>query len=260
MTQLLDSTLTTLNPGDALTVNLGADVGVPATVLGTSGGGIAVDVLGSTVVFTDVTLNVGDTVIITTEPVTVCFLAGTLVATPTGPRPIETLQAGDLVLTHDGHSAPVVWLGRQTVSTTFADPLSVAPIRIAAGALGEGLPQRDLYVSTDHALLLDGVLVQAGSLVNGSTIARQTALPERFTYYHVELADHALLLAEGVAAETFIDNASRRSFDNWAEHPGDSTLTELPFPRAKSYRQLSSTLRARLAERAAALAPPAQAA
>jgi hypothetical protein len=189
-------------------------------------------------------------------PFTVCFLAGTMIATPAGEIPVETLAVGDLVVTADGRTAPVRWVGVQTVATRFADPLRSFPIRITAGALGEGLPARDLFVSPDHALFLDSVLVQAGALVNGTTIVRETAMPERFTYFHVELEDHALILAEGVPAETFVDNVTRRRFDNFADYEaryGDTgaTIAEIAAPRIKSARQLPQALRERLAAQAA---------
>jgi Hint domain len=185
---------------------------------------------------------------------TICFYPGTSIATPTGERPVETLAIGDLVLTREGRTMPVRWMGRQTVSTVFADKLRVLPIRITAGALGPNMPVRDLLVSPDHALLVDGILVQAGALVNGSTIRREHAVPERFTYWHVELADHSLILAEGVPAETFVDNVDRLAFDNWTEHEalyGDlPAIPELSLPRAKAARQVPMAVRARLAERA----------
>jgi hypothetical protein len=187
-------------------------------------------------------------------------MPGTLVATPSGERAVETLRAGDLVLTAEGDAKPVRWLGRQTVSTRFADPLRVLPVRIVAGALGEGLPRRDLLVSPDHALLVDGGLAQAGALVNGTTVRREAAgaVPEVFTYWHVELADHSLVLAEGVPAETFVDNVARLAFDNWAEHGAaadPAPAAEMALPRAKSARQVPAATRRRLAERAAALLP-----
>ncbi len=188
----------------------------------------------------------------------VCFLAGTMIATPAGETAVEALAIGDLVLTADGRAAPVRWVGVQTVVTLFAEPLRTFPVRITAGAFGDDLPARDLLVSPDHALFLDGVLVQAGALVNGTTIIRETEMPERFTYYHVELEDHSLILAEGVPAETFLDTVTRRRFDNFAQYEalyGDTgaTISELPAPRIKSARQLPQALRARLAERATTL-------
>lgn len=189
----------------------------------------------------------------------VCFLAGTTIATPDGGRAIETLRPGALVLTADGTARPVRWLGRQTIAARFADPLRVAPIRIRRGALGDNLPARDLLVSPDHALLVDGVLVQAGALVNFVSITREDhEMPERFRYFHIELADHSLILAEGVAAETFIDNVDRLAFDNWDEHAAlddaAAPMREMPHPRAKAHRQVPGALRQRLMARGLALA------
>jgi hypothetical protein len=200
-----------------------------------------------------------------TDAFVACFLAGTRIATPDGEVPVEALAIGDRVLTADGRIAPVKWVGIQTVARLFADPLRTSPVRITADALGTGLPVRDLFVSPDHALFLDGLLVQAGALVNGTTIVRETAMPERFTYFHVELDDHALILAEGVPAETFLDTVTRRRFDNHAEYAalyGDTgpVLAEIPAPRIKSARQLPAALRERLAARAAASGAPADAA
>lgn len=180
----------------------------------------------------------------------VCFLTGTRIATPDGPRAVEELAAGDLVLTAEGTAEPVRWMGRQSVVTLFADPARSYPIRIQAGALGQGLPERDLFLSPDHALLVDGLLVQAAALVNGGSIHRVERPEPRFTYHHVELASHALILAEGVAAETFVDNATRARFDNYAEYlalPPAPPTGELPMPRVKSARQLPAALRQRFA-------------
>jgi len=182
---------------------------------------------------------------------TLCFLGGTMIATPYGEAAVETLQPGDLVLTADGNVVPVRWIGINTVATRFADPKRSMPIHIMPGALGEGLPKRDLKLSPDHALLLDGVLVQAGALVNDLTIHRVGWMPEQFRYYHIEMAAHDLIIAEGVAAETFVDNVSRMAFDNWQEFldicNGEPPTGEMAYPRARSQRQLPPPLRARLA-------------
>jgi hypothetical protein len=193
------------------------------------------------------------TTLVTTE--TICFMAGTMIRTPDGEVAVETLKRGDLVLTSDGLVQPVCWLGRQTGSTRFADPLRVLPIRIKAGALAENVPGRDLLLSPDHAVLVDGALIHAGALVNDTSILRETAVPEIFTYYHVELDDHSLVLAENTPAETFVDNVERLAFDNWAEHealyPEGKSIAELPYPRAKGRRQVPVYVRVLLAERAA---------
>lgn len=185
---------------------------------------------------------------------TYCFMAGTMIRTPDGEAAIETLKHGDLVVTADGAVKPVAWLGRQTISTVFADPLRVTPIRVKAGALGENTPSRDLLVSPDHALLIDGALIQAGALVNDTSIMRETSVPKVFTYYHVELDDHLLILAENAPAETFVDNVERLAFDNWAEYealyPEGKSVEELPYPRAKSRRQVPVYIRVQIAERA----------
>jgi hypothetical protein len=190
-----------------------------------------------------------------------CFVTGTLIRTPAGDVAVESLQQGDAVTVTDGRTAAIRWIGRRTVNTRFADALTAMPIRIKAGALGEAAPSRDLLVSPDHALLVDDVLIHAGALVNDVSIVRETAMPESFTYYHVELADHALILAENLAAETFIDNASRMAFDNWAEHEAlhadAAPIAEMNLPRAKSHRQVPPAIRARLLARGVALYGPA---
>ena len=129
----------------------------------------------------------------------VCFFAGTMIACPDGERAVETLSIGDPVLTSDGRVMPVRWIGRNTVSTKFADPLRVLPIRIRAGALSDHLPVRDLLVSPEHAVLVDDILLQAGALVNGLSIVRESNVAETFVYYHIELAEHALVLGRGNA-------------------------------------------------------------
>lgn len=189
----------------------------------------------------------GDTVSSTTiASSTVCFMAGTRIRTPRGEVPVEELRAGDLVITAGGDAEAVVWVGRQTVSRVFGDPLRILPIRISAGALGQNQPVRDLLISPDHAVKVGDYLVQASCLVNGSTITREAEIPEIFTYYHVECAGHRLVFAEGVLAETFIDNVDRLAFDNWAERPAKhnpSSMTEIALPRVKTMRMLKAATR-----------------
>jgi len=173
------------------------------------------------------------------------FCAGTLIATPFGLTPVEALLQGSLVTTPSG-AKPVLWAGHSHVVPRFADPLRDLPVRIAAGALGGGLPQRDLLLAPGHALLLDGALLPARTLVNGSSIHQETALAERFTYYHLELAGHDLLTAEGVSAESFVDILGQGCFHNQADRDPRPPVEELPFPRACTRRDVPATLRERL--------------
>lgn len=183
---------------------------------------------------------------------TVCFMSGTMIATPDGAAAVETLDVGRLVLTLDGKSAPIRWIGRQTVVRFFAG--RNLPIRIKAHAIADNVPVRDLLVSPAHALLVDGVLAQAAALVNGLSIVQERDVPATFVYYHVELDDHSLILAENVPAETFVDNVERAHFDNWSEHealyPAGKHVMEMELPRAKAYRQVPKSVRERLSARA----------
>lgn len=184
-----------------------------------------------------------------------CFYPGTMLATAEGEVAVEHVTIGMLLKTVSGALKPVRWVGWSEVSTVFADPLRVLPIRIQAGALAEGVPARDLLVSPDHALFMDGVLVQAGALVNGVSIIREENVPVSFRYYHVELETHELLLAEGAPAESFVDNIDRMHFHNWdAREAPSTTVMEMAYPRVKSKRQLPADLRAALAARAEAFA------
>jgi hypothetical protein len=176
-----------------------------------------------------------------------CFAAGTQIATRSGPRAVETLKAGDKVLTADGAETEVVWLGVQPVDVRLAHPARVNPIRITAGALGGGLPERDLLISQDHAIAIDGMLINAGALVNGTTIRQERGkMPDGFAYYHVETQAHELLLAEGVAAESFIDYAGRDGFENGGEAE-PRAIPEMDLPRVSTARLVPDRIRDRLA-------------
>jgi hypothetical protein len=189
-------------------------------------------------------------------PLQVCFMPGTMIATPAGEKAVEDLTIGDMVTTTSGRATEILWIGRQSVAPAFADELRL-PVRIKAGAIAEAVPSRDLLLSPDHALMIDGALIHAGALVNDTSIVREKNVPMLFTYFHIETEDHALILAENTPAETFIDNVSRMRFDNWAEYsalyPEERTMAEMAYPRAKAYRQVPSVLRQVLAARAGEL-------
>jgi hypothetical protein len=174
-------------------------------------GVITVDTTGSTVTFT----NDGSTFF--SDPNAICFAAGTRILTARGEVAVETLAPGDLVATVSGAGAamkPVVFLGRRRVALA-GNPAAaaLAPVRIAAGALAENTPRRDLLVSPDHCLFLDGRLVPARLLVNGGTITVEHCMAE-VSYFHIELEGHDVVLAEGAAAESWLDTGNRDWFEN----------------------------------------------
>jgi len=146
-----------------------------------------------------------------------CFAAGTMIATARGERRVEDLRVGDLVATVSGKGAwlkPVRWIGWRSIDLArHPKPESVAPIMVMPGALGPAVPSRTLRLSPDHALFLDGLLVPAGTLVDGQSIVQEPAIGT-VTYFHVELDSHDLLLAEGAPAESYADHGNRADFTN----------------------------------------------
>src|SRR5262249_786903 len=114
-----------------------------------------------------------------------CYCAGTLISTPRGDVPVEELTIGDEVLTLAGEPRPIKWIGRRSFRRPFM-ARNVSPIRIKTGALGENAPLRDLYVSPDHAMYVDEVLVPAEHLVNGISIVRCPDV-DSVHYFHIEL-------------------------------------------------------------------------
>jgi T5SS/PEP-CTERM-associated repeat protein len=142
-----------------------------------------------------------------------CFAAGTRLATPGGAVAVERLAEGDTVCLAGGGTARVVWLGHRTVACArHPRPQDVLPVRVAAHAFGPGRPHTDLRLSPDHAVFLDGVLIPIRYLLNGASIVQEPA--GEVTYWHVELDHHDVLLAEGLACESYLDTGNRGAFAN----------------------------------------------
>jgi Hint domain len=147
-----------------------------------------------------------------------CFARGTMIRTPRGEVAVETLAIGDDVTTLDGATRPVKWIGRRAFSTRFLSQSSrVAPVLIRANAIADGVPCRDLRVSPEHAIFIDGVLVPAINLVNGQTIVRDLQ-GDVIEYFHIELDDQSIVYADGAPAETYVNHNNRKMFANWPEY------------------------------------------
>jgi Ca2+-binding RTX toxin-like protein len=147
-----------------------------------------------------------------------CVTRGTLIRTPAGEVPVESLSIGDEVITAEGQSRPVKWIGRRSYTQAFVrlHP-KVAPIRITRGALTDGAPALDLLVSSEHAIYVDDVLVPAKLLVNGDTIRAVMDL-ESVEYFHVELETPDVLWTNGARTESYVNHGNRRMFANWTEY------------------------------------------
>ena len=150
----------------------------------------------------------------------VCFAEGTRIVTPNGEDAVENLRAGDMVLAmRDGQAGfePLRWVGFMDVAVPRNATMAAktAPILIKAGAIAPGMPARDLRVSPDHAMEVDGHLIPAKHLVNGSSIIQEIWC-KRVRYFHLELEAHGLLLSEGTWSESYLDDGNRHAFNNAA--------------------------------------------
>jgi hypothetical protein len=153
------------------------------------------------------------TVIATATAIVPCFAAGTRIATPRGAIPVERLREGDTVLTFSGKARPVQWIGRRTLDCNrHIAPERVKPIRIAPHAFGENRPRRALLLSPDHSIFIEDVFIPVKHLVNGTTVTQIDVAT--VTYYHVELPNHDVVLAEGLPTETYLETGGRFAFAN----------------------------------------------
>jgi hypothetical protein len=123
-----------------------------------------------------------------------CFLKGTVIRTVQGDKKIEDLTVGTLLPSVFGGETPIKSIAR----TRFG-----MAVRIARSALGPNVPNKDLYVSSPHALLIDGTLVAAGNLLNGTTITEPLDFDD-FESFNVVLERHNVIYANGAPCETLL--------------------------------------------------------
>jgi hypothetical protein len=168
------------------------------------------------------------------EKVVPCFTPGTRIVTDTGPVSVEDLRTGMLVLTRDGGLRPLRWIGRKDLDTeVLRRQPALVPVRIAAGALGHGTPDRDMLVSPQHRVLLTGaraellfgeheVLVAALHLVGQPGIVR--AEVAAVSYLHLLFDRHEIVLSDGAWTESF--------------QPGDRVLAGMDADQVREITQL----------------------
>lgn len=151
----------------------------------------------------------------------ICFTQGTLFDTASGPRPIEQLRTGDLLLTMDNGLQPIrwIWARHWPLAVLHSQP-ALRPIRVAKGALGAGLPRCDLLLSRHHRLMIRSkiakrmygkseVLAPAKDLTAIKGI-EQAPITGSITYYHILMDRHEILYAEGAPAESLYLGAETR--------------------------------------------------
>ncbi|WP_147124770.1 Hint domain-containing protein [Shimia ponticola] len=154
------------------------------------------------------------------EEIIPCFTPGTMIATPQGERRVEELREGDRVITRDNGIQEIRWVGQRSLEVEeVAENPDLSPILIKAGALGRGLPERDLIVSPQHRVLIandktqlffeeNEVLVAAKHLVGLEGVRRVGTVAT--TYVHFMFDAHEVVLSNGAWTESF--------------QPGDYTL------------------------------------
>jgi hypothetical protein len=184
-------------------------VGGVLTLDQSGGGSVTLDLLGPFTLANFEVNNVAAGADVTFVP---CFAAGTRVLAAAGEVPVEDLCFGDEMVTLNGcRLARLVWLGQKHIDCRrHQSPTDVYPIRVRAGALGGRLPSRDLLLSPDHAVSVGGALIPVRHLIDGSTIVQEPV--DEVTYYHVELATHDVILAEGLPCESYLDTGNRAAF------------------------------------------------
>ncbi|WP_081370046.1 Hint domain-containing protein [Granulibacter bethesdensis] len=146
----------------------------------------------------------------------VCFLGGSMISTPEGEKPVETIYPGNSILALENGqpvARKVIWSGIATahVNQDLPDDQAGYPVRIRKDAISDQVPYKDMLITPDHCLYLEGYFIPARLLVNGRTIFYDRSFTS-YQYYHIETEKHAVITADGVLTETYLDTSNRRQF------------------------------------------------
>lgn len=147
------------------------------------------------------------------EKVVICFTPDTLIATPRGEVRVADLKVGDQVLTRDNGMQAIAWIGQRCLSgAELRRAPHLRPVRVQAGAFGDGMPARDMLLSPNHRLLIQSsraallfaeneVLAPVKHLVGRDGIAR--AAVDAVTYVHIMFERHEVILSDSIWTESF---------------------------------------------------------
>ncbi|WP_162993386.1 Hint domain-containing protein [Asaia bogorensis] len=147
----------------------------------------------------------------------ICFLKGTHILTARGEVRVEELEVGEPVACKvEGEIVfrPIIWIGQRFNRLEPWQPADLAgyPVRIEENAFEPGVPSRDLLVTPEHCFAFDGKMLPIRMLVNGTTIRYDLSM-QSYEYYHIELSEHSIILAENTPAESYIDTGNRHLFN-----------------------------------------------
>ncbi|WP_041247661.1 Hint domain-containing protein [Komagataeibacter medellinensis] len=146
----------------------------------------------------------------------VCFLPDTMIRTPAGDVAVQDINVGDEVVTYTAgqpQARRVVWTGtaRATVRPGLPDDEAGYPVRIVKDAIADGIPYRDMLITAEHSLFLEGGFVPVRMLVNGRSIFYDHSITT-YDYYHIETEQHAVIMADGMLTESYLDTGNRHTF------------------------------------------------
>lgn len=211
-------TITGLSPADTISVASGTISNISDVTSGT----VALTLGDGTVMDIDTAINPSTGEYFTASDFTysdnslTCFLSGSMIQTSNGSIAVEDLTIGSEIvsLNKDIYILRcVTWVGHAHCKVRPYLPLDQAgyPVRILKDAVSDGVPFKDMLITAEHCLFFDGKFVPARMLVNGRSIFYDTSITS-YDYYHIETAEHSVIIADGMLTESYLDTGNRNVF------------------------------------------------
>jgi len=189
------------------------------------------------------------------------LVTGTHLRTPCGPRRVENIRVGDLVVTRDAGLQPVriAFSRKLTAGELAADP-SLAPVRLAPRAIAPMMPARELLVAPGHRLLIPGwrledkadtemTLLPARELTGANDAIHTARDVGDVTYFNIVFDEHVVFCANGLPVESFrptpaaldaidrnVGDDIRRLFPSLRERPETYPAARYPMAEHARYR------------------------